>query len=89
MKANQGTLTTKLKSKTNLLDPHNSPGISNKTLLCICISSPGTHGNIMSPARPLLIWVLKRGRTKARRGQDCHWLTWGQLPVDDGQGSWC
>ena len=26
--ANQATLTTKLKSKTNLLDPHNSSGIS-------------------------------------------------------------
>ena len=45
--------------------------------------------NVVPPARPLLIRVLKSGRTKARRGKDCHWLTWGQLPVDDGQGSWC
>ena len=31
---------------------------------------------------------LENGRTKAGRGKDCHWLTGGQLPVDDGQGSW-
>ena len=24
----------------------------------------------------------------AERGKDCHWLTWGQLPVGDGQGRW-
>ena len=47
--------------------------------------NPGIHGNVVPPAGPLLIRGSKKGRTKAGRGKDCHWLTWGQLPVDDGQ----
>ena len=27
---------------------------------------------------------LEKGRTMAGREKDCHWLTCGQLPVDDG-----
>ena len=31
---------------------------------------------------------LKKGQTMVGREKDCHWLTWGQLFVGDGQGSW-
>ena len=44
--------------------------------------------NVVPPAGPLFIRVSKKGRTMAGRGKDCHWLTWGQLPVGDGQGIW-
>ena len=31
---------------------------------------------------------LEKGEDQGKEGEDCHWSTWGQLPVDDGQGSW-
>ena len=32
---------------------------------------------------------LKKGEDHGREGKDCHWLTFGQFPAGDGQGSWC
>ena len=36
---------------------------------CEWKSNPGTHQNVMSPARPLLLFTAERGKTKAGRGE--------------------
>ena len=52
-------------------------------------SNPGAHGNVVPPARPLLIRVSKGGGPWQGGRKSAIVLTWGQLPVDDGQENWC
>ena len=44
--------------------------------------------NVVPPTGALLIRVSKGGGPRQGGGKT-YWLTWGQLPKDHGQGSWC
>ena len=84
------------KSKTNLLDPLNG---SDEFLVkyvkyvnhhCVFLKSNlGAYEKCSATSQTTVYKGLKKGRTMVGRGKDCHLLTWGQLPVGDGQGSWC
>ena len=84
------TLIIIFKSKTNLLDPLNSPDeiliIYVKCVKHHCIllnSNPDAHGKCSGTSQTPVYKGLKKGRTMAGRGKVCHLLTWGQLAVSD------
>ena len=89
------TLIIIFKSKTSLLDPLNSSDEFSVKYVkyvkhhCVFLNSnPGASGKCSATSQTPVYKGLKKGRTMAGRGKDCHWLTWGQLPLGAEQESW-